>query len=190
MNSNPNYINQEDFERIICAIPRLNIRKWKNDDVIMLMKIMYNMALRPMEAIIRNKEDFDVRNRYVYLGKTKTSTSDRAVIPRIFQDELESWLNGKDDGPLFPGLSYRTFWVWCHRLGEKLDIDAWKTGNSARMHEKTVGHIFRKSWGKDKLETMGYEKIDVISSHLRHKKPSMTFDHYLKGNIKKVHDSI
>ena len=190
MKSNPNYINQEDFDKILAAIPRLNIRKWDDNDIQYLMKILYHMALRPMEGIKLKKEDFDMDNRMVYLGKTKTSTSDRAVIPKAFLMDLDGYLWTKDEGRLFPGLTYRTFWVWCKRLGIDLSIEAWLPRNRERMKENTVGHIFRKSWGKDALEELGFDKIDVISSHLRHKKPSMTFDHYLKGNIKKVHDTI
>lgn len=190
MDSNPNYINQSDFDKIIDAIPMLKIRKWDDRDVEYLMKILYHMALRPMEAIKLDKEDFDLKNRIVYLGKTKTSSSDRAVIPRAFAEDLTKYLESKDEGPLFSGLSYQTFWHWLKRLGIMLDIEAWMPGNRERMKENTVGHIFRKSWGKDALDNLGFEKIDVIASHLRHKKPSMTFDHYLKGNVKKVQDTI
>jgi integrase len=190
MESNPNYINQEDFQMILDTIPELDIRKWKDVDIQYLFKILYHMALRPSEGIKLEKKDFDLKNRLVYLGKTKTSTSDRATIPKVFVNELAVYLETKEDGRLFPGLNYRTFWVWLKRLGVMLHIDAWQPENRLRMKENTVGHIFRKSWGKDALESLGYEKIDVISTHLRHTKPSMTFDHYLKGNIKKVHDTI
>lgn len=190
MESNPNYINQEDFNKIIDAIPTLMIRKWDNKDIEMLMKILYHLALRPMEGIKLTKESIDIKNRTIYLGKTKTSDMDKAVIPRVFVDELQQYIDTKEEGRLFPGLTYRTFWVWLKRLGLMLDIEAWLPENRVREKENTVGHIFRKSWGKDALETLGYDKIDVISKHLRHKKPSMTFDHYLKGNIQKVKDTI
>ena len=190
MESNPNYINQEDFNIILQTIPLLKIRKWDDKDIMYLMKILYHMALRPSEGIKLHKEDFDLKNRIVYLGKTKTSSSDRAIIPRVFLEDLTDYLDSKDNGELFPDLTYRTFWVWLKRLGIILNIEAWSDGNRKRMKENTVGHIFRKSWGKDALENLGFDKIDVISTHLRHSKPSMTFDHYLKGNVKKVQDTI
>lgn len=190
MESNPNYINQEDFDRILDAIPMLHIRKWNNTDVQYLLKILYHMALRPSEGIKLRSEDFDLKNRICYLGKTKTSTSDRAIIPRVFVDDLGEWLTTKPDGRLFPGLTYRTLWVWLKRLGELLEIDAWKKGNRERMKENTVGHIFRKSWGKDMVEKHGYEKIDVISTHMRHKDISITMNSYLKANVEKVKDTI
>lgn len=190
MDSNPNYINQYDFDRIIAAIPTLKIRKWNDRDVEYLFKILYHMALRPIEGIKLSKEDFDIKNRFVYLGKTKTSNADKAIIPRIFEDELVLYLDSKEEGRLFPGLTYRTLWTWLKRLGKELDIDAWKKGNSAKQGEKTVGHIFRKSWGKDALNELGMDKIDIIAQHLRHKKPSMTFDHYLHANIEKVKSEI
>jgi len=190
MESNPNYINQDDFNKILHAIPQLGIRKWNNDDIVMLMKILYHMALRPSEGIKAKKEDFDLKNRFMFLGKTKTSTNDKAVIPKVFLEELSEYLASKPEGRLFPNLSYGTFWVWLGKLGILLNIEAWQAGNRENMKENTKGHIFRKSWGKDALESLGFEKINVISAHLRHKKPSMTFDHYLKGNIQTVKDTI
>lgn len=186
--SNANYMNQEDFEKVLAAIPLLHLRKWSVYDVEYLMKIAYHLALRPTEAIMREKKDFDIKNRMCYLGQTKTEGHGRTVIPKIFVEELELYLMSKKDGRLFPGLTYHTFWVWLKKLGEMLDIDAWKDGNRIRTGENTVGHIFRKSWGKDKLDEG--VAIDIISKHLRHAKPSMTIDHYLKADLKKVHDTI
>ena len=148
------------------------------------------MALRPSEGIKLRKEDFDIQNRFVDLGKTKTSEHDKAVIPKVFIEELTMYLDSKPEGELLVGLKYITFWTWITRLGKMLDIPAWKEGNRRRIGENTKGHIFRKSWGKDALNELGYEKINVVASHLRHKKPSMTFDHYLKGNIEQVKDTI
>lgn len=188
MESNPNYMNQYDFGKVLDAIPTLKIRKWKDDDIRFLMKILYHMALRPIEGITLEKKNFDLKNRMCYLGKTKTESHSKVVIPRVFIDELTVWINEKEDGSLFPGLKYRTFWVWLKRLGLMLDIDAWLPDNRIRTGENTVGHIFRKSWGKDALDND--LKIDVISKHLRHSKPSMTMDKYLKADLKKVFDTI
>ena len=188
MESNPNYMNQEDFDRVLATIPQLKIRKWKDDDIRYLMKILYHMALRPIEGITLEKKDFDLKNRMCYLGKTKTESHSRVVIPRIFIEDLTNWINQKDDGPLFPGLSYAVFWKWLKRLGIMLEIAAWMPDNRIRTGENTVGHIFRKSWGKDALDSD--LKIDVISKHLRHSKVSMTMDKYLKADLKKVHDTI
>ncbi len=190
MESNPNYINPVDFNIILQSIPLLHIRKWDDKDIQYLLKILYHMALRPSEGIKLHKENFDLKNRTVYLGETKTSMSDKAIIPRVFHEDLAAWLETKEDGPLFENLQYRTLWVWLKRLGKMLNIEAWSDGNRVREQELTVGHIFRKSWGKDMLDQLGYDKIDVISTHLRHKKASMTFDYYLKGNIAKVKDTI
>ena len=188
MESNPNYINQQDFDLIIAAIPRLKIRKWSDYDVEYLFKILYHMALRPSEGIRLEKKDLNLKNRVCYLGKTKTEDHAYVTIPKVFINELSDYLKLKEDGPLFPGLEYRTLWVWLKRLGELLNIDAWQEGNRERTGENTVGHIFRKSWGKDAIENkIG---IDVISQQLRHTKISMTYDKYLKANKKKVHDTI
>jgi len=110
------------------------------------------MALRPSEGIRLHKENFDLKNRVVYLGETKTSMSDKAIIPRIFHEDLTAWLETKQEGELFVNLKYRTLWVWLKRLGKMLNVEAWLDGNRAREQELTVGHIFRKSWGKDMLD--------------------------------------
>ena len=190
MDTNPNYMNQTDFNRVIAAIPSLKIRKWKDKDIEFLFKILYHMALRPSEGIRLNKEDFDIKNRIVYLGKTKTIDKDNTTIPKVFVNELELYLQTKEQGALFPNLRYITFWYWLSKLGEQLQIDPWLRGNRDRTGELTKGHIFRKSWAKDAIEILGIEKIDVISLQLRHSDILMTMNKYLKANKKKVHDTI
>ena len=112
MRSTNNYLNQEDFQRVIDEVPNLYIRKWVDDDIQMLFRILYWCALRPIEGIKLSKEDFDLESRKIYLGKTKTHINDVAPIPAIFIPELESYLYSKDEGRLFPGLSYNTFYPW------------------------------------------------------------------------------
>lgn len=191
MRSKPNYVNQEDFARILAAIPTLNIRKWFDSDVQMLFKICYWCALRPDEAIRLSKADFHLEDKEIYLGKTKTNAIDYAPIPDPFLPELETYLATKDDGPLLPGLTYNTLYPWLIKLGKKLGIEAWIIPQSI-THEKTKGHIFRKSIGKDMLFGVHGPKLQnaaIISKQLRHKKPSMTFDHYLNANIEAVKEA-
>lgn len=189
-----NYINPQTFDAILDAIPRLKIRKWADDDIRMLFKILYWMGLRPMEGIRLAKEDFNLEDREAYLGNTKTRTQDRAMIPHVFVPELGDWLATKPAGPLFPKLTYNTFYPWLRKLGTMLDIPAW-TIPQHETHEKTKGHIFRKSIGKDMLsgvhKTRDGKKfeIPIISKHLRHAKPSITIDHYLKADIEAVKES-
>jgi integrase len=193
MRSTNNYLNQEDFQRVIDEVPNLYIRKWVDDDIQMLFRILYWCALRPIEGIKLSKEDFDLESRKIYLGKTKTHINDVAPIPAIFIPELESYLYSKDEGRLFPGLSYNTFYPWLKKLGKKLDIPSWVTLQS-ETGEKTVGHIFRKSIGKDMLTGVHRTKdgkkfeIPIISKQLRHSKPSITVDSYLKSSIEAVLD--
>lgn len=191
MDSTINYINPADFNRILDAIPSLKIRKWKDKDIQMLFKILYWCGLRPGEGIRLEKKDIDIKNQIIYLGKTKTRTIDKAKIGKLFLDELDEWLQIKEDGPLFPGLNYHVVWVWIIRLGIILDIEAWKVPEY-KSGEKTKGHIFRKSVGKDMLDGLygeNNQKITVIAGLLRHKKVSTTMDHYLKASEKAVHDS-
>ena len=191
--STNNYLNPEDFERVIETIPRLGIRKWDDDDIEMLFRMLYWCALRPNEGIRLSKEDFDLESRKIYLGKTKTNVNDVAPIPMVFIPELTTYLYTKEPGRLFSGLSYNTFYPWLKKLGRILDIPSWVT-LQAETGEKTVGHIFRKSIGKDMLtgvhRTKDGKKFDIpiISKQLRHSKPSITVDSYLKSTIEAVLD--
>lgn len=191
MRDTTNYINPETFALILDTIPQLGIRKWADTDIQMLFEILYWMGLRPAEGIRLRREDFDLERREAYLGDTKTKTGDRAMIPEIFLPRLDLWLREKPAGPLFPGLTYNTFYPWLRKLGEILNVPAWLTPQS-QTREKTKGHIFRKSIGKDMLSGVQRTKdgrkfdIPIISKHLRHAKPSVTIDHYLKADIEAV----
>lgn len=186
--SSVNYINQIDFNRILAEIPSLKIRKWKDKDIEILFKIMYYSALRPIEAIRLKKDDIDIRNNMIYLGKTKTKTIDKAQIYHGFSNELENWLKDKEPEELFPNLTYHRVYAWIITLGKRLDIQAWIIPES-KSGEKTKGHIFRKSIGKDMIHGdygEDAQSINVIAALMRHSKPSMTVDHYLKIDQEKL----
>ena len=51
----------EQFALVIEAIPRLHIRKWKDEDIQMLFKLCYACGLRISEAIKLNAGDIDIR---------------------------------------------------------------------------------------------------------------------------------
>jgi integrase len=192
MQDKVNYISPETFEKILAYVPNLNIRKQKDEDVQMLFKILYECALRPIEGIMLLKEDFNLEDREVFLGKTKTTKNDNGAIPKEFLKELSYYLDLKEPGRLFPGLTYRTMFHWITRIGEALEIKAWTTPE-AISGEKTKGHIFRKSIGKDMLKGAFGEKaknIAIISKHLRHKKISTTLDHYLKLDLEAVKEAL
>lgn len=195
MDSGNNYINQNDIKLVIDNIPNLKIRKWLDKDVRFLFKIMYYCALRPMEAITLRKEDFNLDDRYVYLGSTKTEKNARAVIPIIFVDDLADWLFEKENGRLWDGLQYITFYFWLKKLGKLCNIEAWITPRSV-TGELTVGHIFRKSIGKAMIygeikdKDGGEIKIPVISKHLRHKDVAMTLNSYLKASQEAVRQTL
>ena len=184
-------MNQEDFTKVLYSIPYLYLRKWKVEDIQMLFKILYWSALRPREGIRLKKEDFNTEDRVIDLGNTKTKTNDKAVIPLSFVDELKAYLDTKEDGRLFDGLKYNTFYYWLKKLGKMCDIKAW-TVEQSETREKTVGHIFRKSIGKAMIyeEVLGIDgkkmEVSLISKLLRHSKPSITIDHYLKADLEQV----
>jgi len=191
--STNNYLNQEDFAKVLDEIPRLMIRKWLDEDIKMLFEILYWCALRPNEGIRLRKEDFDLESRRLSLGRTKTKLNDVAPIPSKFVPKLANYLEFKEEGRLFDGLTYNTFYPWLKKLGKWCDIPSWTTPQS-ETGEKTVGHIFRKSIGKDMLKGVHLSKngtkfsIPTISKQLRHSKPSITIDSYLKETIETVLD--
>ena len=187
MQSTFNYLSPGDFARVIATIPELGIRKWLDKDVEMLLKICYWCGLRPSEGIRLKKEDFNLGEREVYLGQTKTAKQDKAPIPMMFMAELEAYLDTKQPGRLLPDLTYDTTYVWFKRLGKMLNVEAWIKPQS-ETGEKTVGHIFRKSLGKDMSRGTYGKKFSpaIVSKQLRHSKPSITIDHYLKESIEAV----
>ena len=180
-NSDVNYMSQEDFERIIRHIPDLKIRKWIDADIGWLFRILRFSALRPSEGIRLKKEDFRFEAREVFLGKTKTKKYDKAFIPKEFVHKLEMYIMTKKSGRLYPGLTYHTFYTWLKRLGNICEIEAWTTPEII-SGEKTVGHIFRKSFPKDMLDGKFGDKasqLPTIQAYLRHRSLATT-DHYIK----------
>lgn len=182
MISTNNYVNPADFDRILNEIPRLMIRKWPDHDIKFLFKICYECALRMGEAVKLRKESFDLERRDVFLGTTKTRLNDKTVIPKKFIPELTIYLNYKDTGRLFPGLTRKRVNVWIIKLGEWLDIEAWVTPQS-ETGEKTKGHIFRKSRGKD-LENEGVN-LSIIKDLYRHDSLNTT-SQYLRNSTEAV----
>ena len=190
MKARVNYMPPEQFQQVLDAIPSLNIRKWKDEDIQMMFKIDYWCGLRFDEGCHLKADDFDLELGEVYLGKTKTETADSATIPSNFKPELEAYLKDKK-GELFPGLTYGTAIKWIEKLGIKLNILAWTVPQSI-SGEKTKTHIFRKSIGKDMIYgTFGSKApLTFVSKTLRHrgKDPlSMTIK-YLKVGTEDVKD--
>lgn len=186
-----NYLRYDTLMDAIDHIPDLKIRKSKDNDIAMLFKILYHCALRPGEAIRINKEDIDLANREIYLGKTKTNKEDYVVIPGEFVQELHEYLQTKATGRLFPGLKYKTFWTWLCKLGEICDIPAW-TIPEKKSGEKTKGHIFRKTMGKDMMvgeHGEAAKDITVISKHMRHSSIATTMNSYLKAQTETVKEA-
>ena len=184
-----NYMPPEQFQQVIDAIPSLNIRKWKDEDVQMLFKIQSACILRISEALKLNVQDFDIQGHRVYLGKTKNEKNTYAIISPEYLTEISIWLHERK-GPLFEGLKYGTVIKWINRLGKQLQVKAWITPQKI-SGEKTKTHIFRKSVGKDMMwGTKDGRKtpINVISEKLRHKgkNPLATTAQYLKLGIEGV----
>lgn len=190
MKSTYNYLNQEDLNRIIEYIPQLNLRKLDPLQVAMMFKIAYWLALRMIETRKLKAEQFDFDRREVYLGKTKTKTNDSRTIPVLFIPELQDYLRNRT-GNLFDPIPHRkTIELWANKIGHALDIEAWTTPQSI-SHEKTRGHIFRKSLAKDMLYGTHKEgrkaPITVISNQLGHSNP-LTTTKYLRVSQEVVKD--
>ena len=188
VNSTRNYMSRDDFDKVIAAIPKLGIRKWNDKDVEMLFKILYWSGLRFQEGINLKIEAIDINRKELNLGKTKTEKQGVAVIPDVFLDELLTYVLTLDrqDGPLYPGLTYDTAKRWLWKLGKICDIPAWNIRQS-ESGEKTLSHIFRKSIGKDMLMGTHGKKADIaiIAKQLRHKNTKVT-ENYLKSSNEAV----
>ena len=186
MKPTANWMLPEQFNRLLDAVPSLGIRKWKDEDIVMLFKICYWLALRIGEGIKVKAEDFDLELKYLHLGKTKTDKMDKRIIPTVFIPELEVYLTGKT-GQLFPELKYDNVYGWLIKLGKKLNIEA-LTKSQSETGEKTKTHIFRKSRGKDMFfgsRTGHKADIGSISDRLGHKgknRFAMTMEYLKLGN--------
>ena len=185
MKSTNNYMNPEQLNQVIAAIPHLSIRKWDDRDIEYLFRISYHCALRMGEAVKLSTEDFDLEDRYLYLHQTKTRKNDKTVIPKDFVDDLEFYLMDKA-GPLFPGLTSKRVLVWINKLGKLLDIPAW-TAMQSDTGEKTKCHIFRKSRDKD-LVKQGIS-LPVIMDVYRHDSLNTT-SKYLRNTAEGVKEVI
>jgi len=198
-------MNPAQLEEVIKAIPDLHLRKWNNLDIEYLFRTLYWCALRPIEGINLKKDDFDLDEKQVYLGRTKTTKQDYAPIPDPFLRSLKGYLHRKPKGKLFDArnkdpLTYDTFYVWLKKLGKLCNIPAWtehnqgipnKDGKITRKGEKTVGHIFRKSIGKDMVYGTHGTKfpINIISKQLRHSNIATTMNSYLKVELESVKEA-
>lgn len=186
MKAQSNYIDPNDFERIIESIPILQIRKWKDYDVEFLFKISYWCGLRMLEACELYKEDFDLNEQEVYLGTTKLKKNQVAIIPKKFIPELKYYLDTKQKGRLMPKCNPQIVRTWCKKLGVLLNIPAWTTLQS-ETGEKTLTHIFRKSIGKDMLYGTHGKKapLNIVQRQLRHTSIETT-NRYLKVHAEDV----
>lgn len=173
------------MQQVIESIPLLHIRKWNDYDIEYLFKIAYYCALRLGEACKLSVKDFDLDDRFVYLGQTKTNKNDKRVIPKEFIEELELYLVNKQ-GDLFPGLTVKTIDPWLRKLGVWCDVEAWTTPQSI-TGEKTKCHIFRKSRGKD-YEKMGKNPSTIMQIY-GHKSLNTT-SNYLRNSMNRVKDEI
>ena len=181
MKPKSNYMSPEQMDQLIDYIPQLKIRKWLDKDVAMTMKIAYWIGLRPGEVVRLKAEDFDLERREVYLGKTKTTKEEYRKISKPFIPELRRYLQNKK-GPLLPDCSVQNLYKWLIKAGIALNIEALTTPQSV-TGEKTKGHIFRKSLGKDLYFGVitGGRRIHIgfISAQLGHGGPTTT-EKYLK----------
>lgn len=194
MKDKTNYITQEQFKALLDNIPKLSSKKktlFSPKDTEMIFKIAYHCGLRINEVLKRKKEDFNLENDRVWLGKTKTKHRDERSIPPSFRDELSDWLDTKQKGLLFPGRDDKTKPIsrqaahdWIINLGIICKIRALTTPQS-ETHEKTKTHIFRKSIGKDMLNKGA--KLNVVAAKLGHSN-IVTTSKYLKVDLDSVQD--
>ncbi len=186
MKARSNYIPPDRFEDILNHVKDLEFRKWKDVDVIMIFRIARMCCLRMIEATRLKAEDFDLNEKEVYLGKTKTNPEDYAAIPEDFISELREYLSNKGGLLLDPIPSRVTVHYWIEKLGAICNVKAWQTPQS-ESGEKTKMHIFRKSMAKDMLigEFGDKAPLSTVMKHLRHKSLDTT-SNYVKADIEET----
>ncbi len=188
MKPRSNYMPPDQFEDILKHIPDLELRKWKDEDVIMILRICRWCALRMIEATRLKVEDFDLELREVYLGQTKTAKEDYAAIPSPFIPELREYLSNRGGLLLDPVPKRDTVAKWIQKLGVICHVRAWTTPQSV-TGEKTKMHIFRKSQAKDMMlgEYGRKAPLNIVMKQLRHSNLAMT-SKYLKVDNEEVKD--
>ncbi len=186
MKPRSNYIPPDQFEDILKHIPDLELRKWQPEDIVMIFRITRMCALRMIEATRLKAEDFDLDEKEVYLGKTKTNQEDYAAIPEDFISELREYLSNKGGLLLDPIPTRDTVRKWIIKLGVICDVKAWTTPQSV-TGEKTKMHAMRKSMAKDMLigEFGDKAPLSTVMKHLRHKSLETT-SQYVKADIEET----
>lgn len=187
MKSTVNYLNPQDFDRLLAAIPSLTLKKWSHTQVQFLLKCCYWCGLRPSEGCRLKAEDFDFDRHELFLGKTKTEKGATQNIPPQFELEAKEYVKDQK-GRLFPGLTRLPMYRWLKKLGVDLNLDCF-TEHIDETGEDTVCHIFRKTMGKDMLYGTHGRKapLNIIMKSLRHTTLDTTVN-YLKIRQEEVKD--
>jgi len=169
-------------------IKELELRNWEPKQVQMLFKVAYWCGLRMIEARNLKIDKIDLMRRRVYLGDTKTKKNDYRPIPVPFIPELSAYIRNKSGTFINPVPHRKTIEMWCKKIGTACGIEAW-TIDQSETHEKTKGHIFRKSIGKDMLYGTHGKKaqITMISQQLGHSNTITTLK-YLRESDQAVQD--
>lgn len=180
MKSTNNYISQEDFERIIAELPRFVPRTFSAEDCTLLFKTCYWCGLRITEALALSWGDIDADERKITLMKTKTGKNVTVRFPHFLDDFFFCAYVEDPKQKLFEKIKYHTLLNMMKKIGNELDIQAWKQGQD-QTGEKTFSHIWRKSSAKDILQGTHGRKGDIVlvQEFLRHNSIVST-QHYLK----------
>ena len=75
MKSTRNHLSQDDFNMVLDYIPKLNLRKYKIEDIQMLFKISYWCGLRIGEALKLTVQSFDFERNASFYNQTGAITS-------------------------------------------------------------------------------------------------------------------
>ena len=138
-------------------------------DVQFLFMISYWCALRMIEAVRLEKDDFILEDKELFIGMSKNKKNQYVAIPDPFLKECKRYLKNKPKGELLPDCNPQIVRTWCKKLGTMLNIPAWTTPQE-KTGEKTLTHIFRKSSGKDMIYgTHGkVAPLNIIQKAMRH----------------------
>lgn len=191
MNAEVNYISEANFDLLIEYIRKHHkCHGYQKEDLIMVLRIAYELGLRPSEVLKSKKEHYNLHPKVLRLRlfRTKREQNGYASIPPRFVPDLVDYLDKKPNGYIIGNkrgdrhYSYNALFQFLKKAGRELNIPALVTPQK-ETGEKTVGHAFRKSKGKD-MYFRG-APISVVSAKLRHSgKDSITQTiNYLRLNL-------
>ncbi len=157
----------------------------KNTKTGMMMRILFESALRVSEFCALECGDFDHASQALFVAHGKGDKARRVVISRHSADLLHLYLNGRTTGPIFPSRYHKAYSARAIQMLVK-DI-ARQAGLEFRIHPHLLRHtratlLCEKGMTTQQLKGMlGHESEKTTEVYTR------TAQHDLRGKINELH---